>query len=73
MNQSILRLPVVKVRTGLSRTCIYKAISEGNFPRPLALGRRAVGWLDSDISAWIASRPVAGGAVATPTKRKGVA
>ena len=50
---SILRLPAVKARTGLSRSTIYLRISEGNFPKPISLGGRAVGWVESDIQAWL--------------------
>ena len=34
----ILRLPLVRERTGLSRSSIYLRISEGRFPRPVSLG-----------------------------------
>ena len=54
--QSILRLPTVKSLTGLSRSTIYLRISEGAFPKPINLGARAVGWLETDISAWIEER-----------------
>ena len=67
MNQFILRLPSVIARTGMSRTSIYKAIQEGRFPRPVALGARAVGWTNSSISSWIDDRPVvAGGHIVAP-------
>jgi prophage regulatory protein len=52
----ILRLPAVKSRTGLSRSTIYLRIAAGNFPKPISLGARAVGWLDSEIDAWLASQ-----------------
>ena len=54
MNAKILRLPAVKARTGLSRSSIYSRISEGTFVRPLKIGPRSVGWLESEIDAWIA-------------------
>ena len=54
--QTILRLPNVKARTGLSRSTIYLRISEGSFPKPISLGERAVGWLESDIQDWIQKR-----------------
>lgn len=44
MSTSILRLNEARTRTGLSRTAIYRAIAAGRFPRPLALGLRAIGW-----------------------------
>ena len=53
MATTILRLPAVKNRTGLSRSTIYLRISRGNFPAPIPLGGRAVGWVESDIESWI--------------------
>lgn len=53
MTKIILRLPTVKIRTGLSRSTIYLRVSTGNFPKPISLGGRAVGWLESDIEQWI--------------------
>jgi prophage regulatory protein len=56
MANVILRLPAVKTRTGLSRSTIYLRVSDGSFPRPLSLGARAVGWLESEVEAWISRR-----------------
>ena len=56
MNYSILRLPQVKEKTGLSRSAIYKRISEGTFPKQIGLGGRAIGFLESDIQNWIKQR-----------------
>jgi prophage regulatory protein len=53
----VLRLKQVVARTGLSRSTIYVRMQAGEFPAPIALGVRAVGWLESDIEAWIAARP----------------
>jgi prophage regulatory protein len=50
---SILRLPAVKARTGLSRSTIYLRISEGGFPKPVSLGGRAVGWVEAEINDWL--------------------
>ncbi len=52
----ILRLPLVRERTGLSRSSIYLRISQGRFPRPVSLGKRAVGWLESEITEWLKGR-----------------
>ena len=51
---SILRLPAVKARTGLSRSTIYLRIAQGTFPKPVSLGGRAVGWPESEIDDWVA-------------------
>ncbi|MBI3918308.1 MAG: AlpA family transcriptional regulator [Betaproteobacteria bacterium] len=53
---SILRRKQVEARTGLARSTIYHHIKAGTFPRPVPLGPRAVGWLESDVSNWIAER-----------------
>jgi prophage regulatory protein len=52
----ILRRPSVQSRTGLSRSSIYLNISKGTFPKPINLGARSVGWLESDIDNWIDAR-----------------
>jgi prophage regulatory protein len=56
MTNAILRLPTVKVRTGLSRSTIYQQVAEGSFPRPVNIGARAVGWVESDIENWISRK-----------------
>ena len=53
---AILRLKQVKARTGLSRSSIYAKISEGDFPAQVLLGKRAVGFVESEVEAWITSR-----------------
>ena len=53
MATAILRLPAVKQRTGLSRSTIYLRISEDSFPKPVSLGGRAVGWIESEIDDWL--------------------
>lgn len=52
----ILRLPAVKYRTGLSRSCLDRMEQRGDFPRRIKLGMHAVGWLESEVSRWIAVR-----------------
>lgn len=51
--QTIIKLPGVIKIVGLSRSTIYSFISKGKFPKPIPLGGRSVGWLDSDIEKWI--------------------
>ena len=53
---AFLRRRQVQTRTGLSRSTIYQHIKDGVFPKPVPLGPRAVGWLESDVSEWIAAR-----------------
>jgi len=51
--QSLLRLPAVKARTGQSRSSIYAAIQRGEFPKPVPIGARAVAWVESEIDEYI--------------------
>lgn len=53
---TILRLPQVKGRTGLSRSSIYAGAKAGTFPTPIKLGERAVGWTASSIDSWLQTR-----------------
>jgi prophage regulatory protein len=52
----ILRRKQVQEVTGLSRSTIYLRISQGSFPKAISLGVRAVGWLESEIEAWLNAR-----------------
>ena len=52
----ILRRKQVEARVGLRRSTIYAKIAAGEFPAPIRLGARAVGWLDAEISAWLQAR-----------------
>lgn len=50
------RLPIVKARTGLSGSEIYRRIALGVFPAPVKLGSRTSAWSTAEIDAWIAQR-----------------
>lgn len=50
---TILRIKAVKELTGLGRSSIYDKIKRHEFPPPIPLGPRAVGWLVSDLDAWL--------------------
>ena len=53
MNFQILRRNEVEKATGLGRSTIYAKVAAGEFPSPMKLGRRAVGWRSSDIENWL--------------------
>jgi len=54
---AILRLPEVMRLTGLGRSTIYRLLAVGQFPSPVQLSVRAVGWRRSDVDNWTAERP----------------
>ena len=53
---AILRRKQVEARTGLRRSTIYAKIAAGEFPAPVRIGIRAVGWIEADVIAWLESR-----------------
>ncbi len=52
----ILRLPQVCRITGLGRSMIYQLEAESRFPARVRIGARAVGWVESEVQSWLASR-----------------
>ena len=52
----VLRLKKLMEVSGLSRSTIYDLMKAGTFPKPLKLGPRAVGWLQSDVEAWLSGK-----------------
>jgi prophage regulatory protein len=52
----ILRWPEVKEQTGLSRTTAWREVRAGRFPAPIKLTDHAIGWRQSDLDDWLASR-----------------
>lgn len=55
----MLRRRQVEARTGLSRSTIYAGVNAGTFPKPIQLGAQSVGWLESEINAWLRDRVAA--------------
>lgn len=52
----ILRRPEVINAVGLSTATIYRLMSENKFPKPVKLGARSVGWVETDIQSWLEER-----------------
>ena len=49
----VLRLPAVKAKTGYPTSTIYEMMSRGAFPRPIPLGPKARGWVESEIDTYL--------------------
>lgn len=54
--QNVLRRNDVEKATGLPRSTIYEKIKKGEFPKPIKLSAKSVGWLESEIIAWQKAR-----------------
>ncbi|WP_071784496.1 helix-turn-helix transcriptional regulator [Serratia fonticola] len=61
----ILRLPDVVKKIGIARATIYDWINpksprfDPTFPRQILLGKKSVGWLESDLDQWLLHRSTA--------------
>ena len=65
MGDRLLRRRKVEKITGLGRSSIYRLMQKGEFPRPVRVGPAAVRWRESEVNAWVESRPVAMGDLGT--------
>jgi len=61
----ILRRKQVEARTGLSRSSIYARLRQNpkrpgdydpTFPKPISVGAKAVGWIESEIDQWLTAQ-----------------
>jgi len=61
----VLRMKMLNEKTGVSRSATYNKLDPASkyfdptFPKPIRLGARTVGWRESEVEAWIASRALA--------------
>lgn len=62
---TILRRTQVEARTGLSRSTIYSRLKpnpkrpgdfDPTFPKPVQLGAKSVGWVESEVEAWLSAQ-----------------
>lgn len=51
----ILRLPAVIRKTGLSKSTIYQRLRSCEFPEPIRLGARAVGFCEHEVDRYVAA------------------
>jgi prophage regulatory protein len=60
--KKVLRMPQLLERISLSRAATYDRLNpksrryDATFPRPIRLGLNSVGWLESEVDAWIAKQ-----------------
>lgn len=56
MSYIIIRKENARNKTGLPNSSFYAQIVEGLIPPPIRLGKRAVGWVESEIDAVVLAR-----------------
>jgi len=67
MCNSILRAREVRARLSISNSWLYQSVADGRFVPPIKLGRRASGWLSSEVDTFL-ERFAAGDDAADITK-----
>ncbi|WP_233164462.1 AlpA family phage regulatory protein [Chromobacterium sp. ASV23] len=59
---AILRRKEVEKKIGLSRSTIYALMDakspyhDPSFPKPISLGAKAVGWIETELDSWLYNR-----------------
>ncbi|NJL26398.1 MAG: AlpA family phage regulatory protein [Thermoanaerobaculia bacterium] len=53
-----LRTETVLELTGVSRATIWRWMRAGLFPQRRKLGPNCIGWVETEVEAWLANRPV---------------
>lgn len=53
--ERIIRMKTIHARTGLSRSTIYRKMTEGTFPAQLKISANGAGWHESEINRWVAN------------------
>lgn len=54
--QRVLKLKEVVARTAKAKSTVYDDVAKGIFPKPIKIGSRASGWLESEIEQWLQER-----------------
>ncbi|MBT7307746.1 MAG: AlpA family transcriptional regulator [Gammaproteobacteria bacterium] len=49
----LLKIGEVKKLTSLSKSTVYRLMSDGEFPLQLKLSKQSAAWLESEILEWI--------------------
>lgn len=55
LNDQLVTMEFITKRTGLTDKWFYKLIKDGEFPKPIKLGRSSR-WLQSEVEAWLQQR-----------------
>lgn len=56
-DKRILKLSEVTAIYSMSRSSIYRAMAEDDFPKPIKLTSRSIGWWREQVEEWFGNRP----------------
>jgi len=53
----IVRMKVLLQRLGVGRATVYRWLSQDTtFPKPVPIGPNTIGWVESELDAWLQNR-----------------
>jgi prophage regulatory protein len=56
-DKRIYKLPDITAIYSMSRSSIYRAMEQEDFPKPIKLASRSVGWWREQVEDWFHNRP----------------
>jgi prophage regulatory protein len=56
VSESLIRLPALRTKLGLSRSTIYRLVDSGKFPAPIKLSPQTIAWVESEVETWLEAR-----------------
>lgn len=66
----VLNQRLVLERISLSPAWLKILVRQGNFPKPIKLGPKRIGWLEHEVEAWIRERAANRAAPKAPKKSR---
>ena len=54
--QKLLKLFQVAEQLNVRKSQVYNLVKQGYLPKPIKIGKRGSGWLQSDIDSWFKSK-----------------
>ena len=55
--RKVLRTHQVLELANLTKGTLYRFVRENNFPQPIQLGPKLLGWFEDEVTAWLEARP----------------
>jgi prophage regulatory protein len=52
----ILRVQAVAERVGFAPPTVWRRAKNGSFPKPVRIGPKVTGWIESEVNDWLAAR-----------------
>lgn len=71
MAATLIRPREAMRRCGIGRSTMWKMIKDGDFPKPVRITRRTVGFVEAEINDWVQQRIAASRGDTIPSMNSG--